>query len=140
MFSDTAFLAPPSRCLQTLLILVTFRHGHRYSVLRRDLTLYRNSASPAYQQACSLPCRVGAHVGDLDLATTTDDVVEFPPQDIEIEQLIRHPDYRRTFRGLRNDVALIKLKSEIQFSGTWNWTFKLPSWLRLWLNGDSIKF
>ncbi|XP_043217010.1 CLIP domain-containing serine protease 14D-like [Amphibalanus amphitrite] len=59
---------------------------------------------------------VGARIGDLNLYTTTDDDVAHPPQDIEVERLIRHPGYRRTFRGLNNDVALVKLRSDIEYS------------------------
>ena len=61
--------------------------------------------------------RIAARVGDLDLYTSTDDSVASPPQNIDVEQIIRHPEYRRTFSGLKNDIALIRLKSDIVYSG-----------------------
>ena len=65
--------------------------------------------------------RIGARIGDLDLATETDDSFINPPQNIDVEQVFGHPEFKREFKspnkGLFNDIALVKLKEDIQFSG-----------------------
>ena len=66
--------------------------------------------------------RIGARVGDLDLATLTDDDFFHPPQNIEVDKVFGHPDFKRGSKrpnqGLVNDIALIRLKEDIEFSGT----------------------
>ncbi|XP_037074803.1 venom serine protease Bi-VSP-like [Pollicipes pollicipes] len=63
---------------------------------------------------------IKVHAGDLDLTTSIDDNFFHPPQDVEVEQIFKHPDYKKGFRrpdkGLFNDIALLKLKSDIRFS------------------------
>jgi len=59
-------------------------------------------------------------VGDRVLGTPLDDDFINPPQTIEVERSIKHPNYvnRRSTpnKGLFNDIALIKLKQPIKFS------------------------
>ncbi|XP_043234649.1 venom protease-like [Amphibalanus amphitrite] len=62
---------------------------------------------------------VSARIGDLNLVTSTDDDFINPPQNIDVDQEFGHPEFKRSYRppkGLINDVALIKLKEDIQYS------------------------
>ncbi|XP_037074726.1 CLIP domain-containing serine protease 14D-like [Pollicipes pollicipes] len=59
-------------------------------------------------------------LGDLNLATTTEESTQYPPRVYNVEKAIKHPEYKRVFRGngqgLFNDIALVKLTERISIS------------------------
>ncbi|XP_037075329.1 CLIP domain-containing serine protease 14D-like [Pollicipes pollicipes] len=59
-------------------------------------------------------------LGDLNLATSTDDSFQHPPRVYNVEKAVKHPEYKRIVRGNRNglfnDIALIKLTERISIS------------------------
>lgn len=54
---------------------------------------------------------------DLILESPVDDDFSMPPEDVEVETALRHPDYRRVRRMPLNDIALLKLRRDLTFSG-----------------------
>jgi secreted trypsin-like serine protease len=54
-------------------------------------------------------------LGEHNLASTDDDA---SPVDYEIEEIIKHPDYRQSSK--ENDIALIKLKKNVTFNANIN--------------------
>ncbi|XP_037074609.1 phenoloxidase-activating factor 3-like isoform X2 [Pollicipes pollicipes] len=59
-------------------------------------------------------------LGDLNIATTTEESTQYPPRVYNVEKAIKHPEYKRVFRGngkgLFNDIALVKLTERISIS------------------------
>ena len=57
--------------------------------------------------------RSHVRLGDLDLNDTIDDGAS--PIDISISEIIAHPKYKS--QPLENDIALLHLSKQVQFSG-----------------------
>lgn len=61
--------------------------------------------------------RVKVRLGELDLDETVDDKSQ--PQDIDVDRAIKHNEYRKSRQGI-HDIAIVKMKRKVSFTGTLN--------------------
>lgn len=70
-------------------------------------------------------CSLGVRLGEYNTDSDQDCVDEGfgskycsdSPVDVEVEKVISHEDYDHTIRGQYNDIALIRLKRDVQYTG-----------------------
>lgn len=61
--------------------------------------------------------RVKVRLGELDLDETVDDKSQ--PQDIDVDRAIKHNEFRSSRKGI-HDIAIVKMKRKVSFTGTLN--------------------
>lgn len=70
--------------------------------------------------------RVKIRLGELDLNETVDDKSE--PLDIDVDSIIPHEQYSTKI----NDIAIVKMKIKVTFTGTLKSAWSIFSLLRVW--------
>lgn len=70
--------------------------------------------------------RVKIRLGDLDLNETVVD--ESEPLDIDVDTFVWHEQ----FRSKINDIAIVKMKRKVSFTGTFKSAWSIFSLLRVW--------